>query len=185
MPQELRSLPLWGGGFVLLDGVSIPATLELSENSLRQVHDETVCGNNETSMLARVVVCYRAGFMCCLHLPKLLVHGLLQPGALRVSAAAQLRSPAPGAAVWCPGRSRLPTAWGMLACLSRMMAYLSCLLLDECDPSLSQRPLPTWASTASSLTGHVPPAHHCLTAAPHWSLAPAAAAPSPPGSPRR
>ncbi|PRW05888.1 short-chain dehydrogenase isoform A [Chlorella sorokiniana] len=34
VPQELRSLPLWGGGFVLLDGVSIPATLELSDNSL-------------------------------------------------------------------------------------------------------------------------------------------------------
>ena len=29
------ALPLWGGGFVLLDGVSIPATLELSDNALR------------------------------------------------------------------------------------------------------------------------------------------------------
>lgn len=35
VPEALRTLPLWGGGFVLLDGVSIPATVELSDNKLR------------------------------------------------------------------------------------------------------------------------------------------------------
>lgn len=35
VPAQLQRLPLFGGGFVLLDGVSIPATLELSENELR------------------------------------------------------------------------------------------------------------------------------------------------------
>lgn len=37
VPQALAGLPLFEGGFTLLDGVSIPATLELSGNELRWV----------------------------------------------------------------------------------------------------------------------------------------------------
>lgn len=35
VPASLATLPLFEGGFTLLDGVSIPATLELSSNELR------------------------------------------------------------------------------------------------------------------------------------------------------
>lgn len=75
--------------------------------------------------------------MRCLHLPRELVHGLLQLEALRASAAAQLRPPALGCSV-----SRLQPPARCLAHAALPPLVPTAQRMPSCLPSLPQRPLP-------------------------------------------